>query len=44
MLKQLIQAVKENPKETILDGIAVIAIFAFGYAMLIVGSVITGNI
>jgi len=44
MLKQLIQAVKENPLETVLDMIAMIAIFAFGYVLLILGAVITGNI
>ena len=44
MLKQLIQAVKENPIQSILEMMTLLAIFAFGYAMLIVGSVITGNI
>jgi len=44
MLKQLIQAVKENPLETALDMIAVIAIFAFGYVLLLLGAVLTGNI
>ena len=43
MLKQLIQEVKENPKETILDGIAVIAIFAFGYVMILVGAILNGQ-
>jgi hypothetical protein len=44
MLKQLIQSVKENPIQSILEMMTLLAIFAFGYAMLIVGSVITGNI
>ena len=44
MLKQLIQAVKENPLETALDMIAVIAIFAFGYVLLLLGAIITNNI
>ena len=44
MLKELIQAVKENPLETALDMIAVIAIFAFGYVLLLLGAIITNNI
>ena len=44
MLKQLIQAVKENPIQSILEMMTLLAIFAFGYAMIIVGSVITGTI
>jgi|TARA_R110000824_G_C14747991_1_gene628231 hypothetical protein len=44
MLKQLVRSIKENPIQSILEMMTLLAIFAFGYAMLIVGSVITGNI
>jgi len=44
MIKELVRSVKENPVQSILEVITLFAIFAFGYAMLIVGSVITGNI
>ena len=44
MLKQLVRSIKENPIQSILEMMTLLAIFAFGYAMIIVGSVITGNI
>mgnify|MGYP001351803872 FL=1 len=44
MVKELVRSIKENPIQSILEMMTLLAIFAFGYAMLIVGSVITGNI
>ena len=44
MLKEFIQAVKENPRESILEMVTLCAVFAFGYVLLILGSVLTGNI
>tara|TARA_R110000751_G_scaffold185818_1_gene292263 strand:+ start:51 stop:185 length:135 start_codon:yes stop_codon:yes gene_type:complete len=44
MLKELVKAVKEDPIQSILEMMTLLAIFAFGYAMIIVGSVITGTI
>jgi len=44
MIKALVRSIKENPIQSILEMMTLLAIFAFGYAMLIVGSVITGNI
>jgi|TARA_B100001173_G_C15620057_1_gene392660 hypothetical protein len=44
MIKELVRSIKENPIQSILEMMTLLAIFAFGYAMLIVGSVITGNI
>lgn len=44
MIKELVRSIKENPIQLILEMMTLLAIFAFGYAMLIVGSVITGNI
>ena len=44
MLKELVKAVKEDPIQSILEIITLLAIFAFGYVLLILGAVITGNI
>ena len=44
MIKEFVQSVKENPTQAILEMITLIAIFAFGYALIIVGSIITGNL
>jgi hypothetical protein len=44
MLKQLVKAIKEDPIQSILEMITLLAIFAFGYVLLILGAVITGNI
>jgi len=44
MIKELVRSIKENPIQSILEMMTLLAIFAFGYAMIIVGSVITGNI
>jgi hypothetical protein len=44
MIKELVRSIKENPIQSILEMMTLLAIFAFGYTMLIVGSVITGNI
>ena len=44
MLKEFVRAVKEDPIQSVLEMITLCAIFAFGYAMIIVGSVITGTI
>ena len=44
MIKEVVRSIKENPIQSILEMMTLRAIFAFGYAMLIVGSVITGNI
>ena len=44
MLKQLVKAIKEDPIQSILEMITLLAIFAFGYVLLIFGAVITGNI
>tara|TARA_B100000768_G_scaffold5352_1_gene6412 strand:- start:496 stop:630 length:135 start_codon:yes stop_codon:yes gene_type:complete len=44
MLKELVKAVKEDPIQSILEMITLLAIFAFGYVLLILGAVITGNI
>lgn len=44
MLKEFIQTIKENPIQSILEIITLLAIFAFGYIMMIFCAVITGNI
>ena len=44
MLKQLVKAIKEDPIQSILEMMTLLAIFAFGYVLLILGAVITGNI
>tara|TARA_R110002020_G_scaffold26872_2_gene86861 strand:- start:548 stop:682 length:135 start_codon:yes stop_codon:yes gene_type:complete len=44
MLKELVKAVKEDPIQSILEMITLLAIFAFGYVLLILGAVLTGNI
>mgnify|MGYP003116420291 CR=1 FL=1 len=44
MLKELVKAVKEDPIQSILEMITLIAVFAFGYILLILGAVLTGNI
>ena len=44
MIKEFVQSVKENPTQAILEMITLLAIFAFGYVLLILGAVITGNI
>ena len=44
MIKELVRSIKENPIQSILEMMTLLAIFAFGYAMLIFGAVITGNI
>jgi len=44
MLKQLVKAIKEDPIQSILEMITLLAIFAFGYVLLILGAVLTGNI
>ena len=44
MLKELVKAVIEDPIQSILEMITLLAIFAFGYVLLILGAVLTGNI
>jgi hypothetical protein len=44
MIKELVKSIKENPSEFIIDSITLVAIFAFGYFLLILGAVLTGNI
>ena len=44
MIKELVRSIKENPIQSILEMITLLAIFAFGYVLLILGAVITGNI
>jgi|TARA_B110000908_G_scaffold147052_1_gene178447 hypothetical protein len=44
MIKELVESIKENPSEFIIDSITLVAIFAFGYFLLILGAVLTGNI
>ena len=44
MIKEFVQSVKKNPTRSILEIMTLIAIFAFGYALIIVGSIITGNL
>jgi len=44
MIKEFVRSVKENPTQAILEMITLLAIFAFGYVLLILGAVITGNI
>jgi hypothetical protein len=44
MLKEFIQAVKENPVKTMLEMITLLAVFAFGYVLLVLGAILTGNI
>ena len=44
MIKEFVQSVKENPTQAILEMITLLAIFAFGYILLILGAVLTGNI
>tara|TARA_R100001377_G_scaffold83358_1_gene64749 strand:+ start:775 stop:915 length:141 start_codon:yes stop_codon:yes gene_type:complete len=43
MIKELIREFKKDPLTTISDFIAIIAIFAFGYGLLLLGSIVTGN-
>jgi len=44
MIKELVRSIKENPIQSILEMMTLLAIFAFGYVLLIFGAVITGNI
>ena len=44
MIKEFVRSVKENPTQAILEMITLLAIFAFGYVLLILGAVLTGNI
>ena len=44
MIKELVRSIKENPIQSILELITLLAIFAFGYVMIIFCAVITGNI
>jgi len=44
MIKEFVQSVKENPTQAILEMITLLAVFAFGYILLILGAVLTGNI
>ena len=44
MIKELVRSIKENPIQSILEMMTLLAIFAFGYVLLILGAVITGNI
>ena len=40
MLKEFIKLVKEKPQELILDSVAILAIFAFFYFMIILGAIL----
>tara|TARA_R110002153_G_scaffold244411_1_gene399821 strand:+ start:296 stop:430 length:135 start_codon:yes stop_codon:yes gene_type:complete len=44
MIKELVKSIKKNPSEFIIDSITLVAIFSFGYFLLILGAVLTGNI
>ena len=44
MIKEFVQSVKENPTQAILEMITLLAVFAFGYILLILGALLTGNI
>ena len=44
MLKELVKAVKEDPIQSILEMMTLLAIFAFGYVLLLLGAIITNNI
>ena len=44
MIKELVRSIKENPIQSILEMMTLLAIFAFGYIMMIFCAVITGNI
>ena len=44
MIKEFVQSVKENPTQAILEAITVIAVFTFGYILLVLGAVLTGNL
>ena len=43
MIKELVKAIKKDPIQSILEMITVFAVFAFGYILLILGAVLTGN-
>ena len=43
MLKEFIKLVKEKPQELILDSVAIFAIFAFFYFIIILGSILGLN-
>ena len=43
MIKELIREFKKDPLPIIEDFMALLAIFAFGYGLLLFGAIITGN-
>lgn len=43
MIKELIREFKKDPLTIIVDFMALLAIFAFGYGLLLFGAIITGN-
>lgn len=44
MLNEFVKSVKENPVKSMLEMITLLAVFAFGYVLLVLGAILTGNI
>lgn len=43
MIKDFIRQIKKDPLTFTVDFMALLAIFAFGYGLLLFGAIITGN-
>jgi|TARA_R100001377_G_C3169621_1_gene102576 hypothetical protein len=44
MIKELIQAFKEDPTKATVDFISIVAIFGFGYILLLLAAILEGNV
>ena len=44
MIKEFYNLVKENPKETLINFIATLTIFGFGYILIFLSAILDGNV
>ena len=44
MIKELIQAIKQDPITALTDFLSILAIMGFGYVMILIASILEGNV